>query len=135
MLIDEILSKFIGNSPRNYYSFETFILNLLKHHLESQNKPFTISDNLRMPGDAVAEDGFDDIEGKTIIEIKLNLDRVPPRMFVDQFLGRLQRQEIIPDFKNILIINGKPISKRTRERILNELSLLSPQVKIILWAP
>jgi len=135
MLIDDILSKFIGNSPRNYYSFETFILNLLKHHLDSQNKPFTISDNPRMPGDAVAENGFDDIEGKTIIEIKLNLDRVPPRMFVEQFVSRLHRQEIIPDYTNILIINGKPISERTRERIISELSIFSPQIKIILWGP
>lgn len=135
MLIDEILSKFTGNSPRNYYSFETFILNLLKYHLNSLDKPFAISDNPRILGDAVAEDGFDEIEGKTIIEIKLNLDRIPPRMFVEQFIGRFYRKEIISDFKNILIVNGQPISERTRDRILSEFSILSPPVKIILWGP
>lgn len=135
MLIDEILSKFVGTGPRSYYSFETFILNLLKHHLEQQQKVLTINDNFRTPGDAVAEDGFDDIVGKTIVEVKLNLDRIPPRIFVEQFFSRLNRKEIIPDFKNILIINGRTISDKTRERILTELTLASPQFRVILWGP
>lgn len=135
MLIDEILSRFVGNGPRSYYSFETFILNLLKHHLEQQQKLLTINDNFRTPGDAVAEEGFDDIVGKTIVEVKLNLDRTPPKIFVEQFFSRLNRKEIIPNFKNILIINGRPISEKTRDRILTELDLVTPQFKIILWGP
>ena len=135
MLIDEILSKFVETGPRSYYSFETFILNLLKHHLEQQQKVLTINDNFRTPGDAVAEDGFDDIIGKTIVEVKLNLDRTPPRIFVEQFFSRLNRKEIIPDFKNILIINGRTISDKTKERILTELNLASPQFRVILWGP
>lgn len=135
MLIDQILSKFVGTGPRSYYSFETFILNLLKYHLESQNKSLTISDNHRLPGDAIAEEGFDEFEGRTIIEVKLNLDRMPPKMFIDQFIGRLHRHEIVSDYKNILIINGKPISDKTRNRLLNELALIGPQFQITLWGP
>jgi len=135
MLIDDILSKFIGTGPRSYYSFETFILNLLKFHLESQNKVLAINDNHRIPGDAIADDGFDDIVGKTIIEIKLNLDRIPPRIFIEEFFTKLNRAEIIPDIKNLLIINGRPISERTQTRLISELSNLSPQIKIIIWGP
>ncbi|WP_347070179.1 SIR2 family protein [Flavobacterium sp. WV_118_3] len=136
MLIDEILSKFIGTESKTYYSFETFILNLLKYHLEQQQKVLVINnDNLRTLGDAIAEDGLDDIIGKTIVEIKLNLDRTPPKIFVDQFFSRFNRTEVSPDFKNILIINGRPISRETKERILIELNFLSPQFRIILWGP
>jgi len=135
MLIDEILSKFVGTGPRSYYSFETFILNLLKHHLENQNKFLKINDNFRLPGDAVADEGFDDINGKTVIEIKLNLDRIPPRFFVEQFFFKFSRKEIIPDFKNILIINGRQISEKTKEKIISEFTLASPQINIILWGP
>lgn len=134
MLIDEILSKFVGPGPRSYYSFETFTLNLLKHHLEQQKKVFTLNNNFRTPGDAVAENGFDDIIGKTIIEVKLNLDRTPPRIFIDQFFIQLNK-EIFPNFKNILIINGRPISDKTRERILTEFDAVLPQFRIILWGP
>ncbi len=135
MLIDEILLKFVGTGPRSYYSFETFTLNLLKYHLQQQEKVLTITDDYRTIGDAVAEDGFDDITGKTIVEVKLNLDRIPPRLFVEQFFSRLNRKGIIPDFKNILIVNGRSISERTRDKILTELTLTSPQYKIILWGP
>ncbi len=134
MLIDEILSK-VGTGPKSYYSFETFILNLLKFHLNSQDKILTLNDNYRTPGDAIAEDGFDDIIGRTVIEVKLNLDRIPPRIFIEQLFGRLNRIEILPDFKNILIINGRPISEKTRDKIITELAIFSPNIKIILWGP
>jgi hypothetical protein len=135
MLIDEILSKFIGNDPRSYYSFETFILNLLKYHLYSQDKVLNINDNHRLPGDAIAENGFDEIDGKTVIEIKLNLDRIPPRLFIEQFFNKINRAEIIPDIKNILIINGRPISDKTRNRLISELTAFAPQIQIIIWGP
>lgn len=134
MLIDEILSKFVGSGPRSYYSFETFILNLLKHHIESQNKTLTTSDNYKTPGDAIAENGFDEFEGKTLIDVKLNLDRIPPRQFVEQFLHRLTRWENFPDIKNILIINGRPIADKSKERIHAEISNYLP-FKITLWGP
>ncbi len=135
MLIDEILSKILDNGTKSYYSFETFILNLLKFHIESQEKTLTIADNFKMPGDAVADDGFDEFSGRTIIEVKLNLDRVPPRPFIEQFIGRSSRIEIFPEIKNILIINGRPISEKAKARIINEFSIILPQLNIIVWGP
>jgi hypothetical protein len=38
MLINDIIAKI---DERSSYSFETFILNLMQHHLERQNKPFS----------------------------------------------------------------------------------------------
>ncbi|WP_342327615.1 SIR2 family protein [Pedobacter sp. FW305-3-2-15-E-R2A2] len=135
MLIDEILSKFIDSGPRSYYSFETFILNLLKIHIEGLGKKFTISNNIRIPGDAIADEGFDDFKGRTLIDVKLNLDRISPKIFIEQFQNRLNRWEILPEIKNILIINGRPISGKSKTIILNELQVLAGDLQITLWEP
>lgn len=40
MIIDDIISEIDEGGPKSYYSFETFVLHLFKHHLESQKKEF-----------------------------------------------------------------------------------------------
>lgn len=35
MLIDDIISGIDEGGPKSYYSFETFVLHLFKHHLNS----------------------------------------------------------------------------------------------------
>jgi len=135
MLIDEILSKFIGTGPRSYYSFETFVLNLLKVHLEAQNKPLSISNSFRIPGDAIADDGFDEYIGKTLIDIKLNLDRIPPRAFFDQFYQKLNRWESLQDIRNVIIINGRPIPDKTKFILFKEIQAIFGNIKIFLWEP
>lgn len=63
MNIEEIFSKFSNGGPRDYYSYETFVLNLLKYHVESQKKSFFLIESQREIGDAYAKDGFDDFIG------------------------------------------------------------------------
>jgi hypothetical protein len=75
MLIDDIVARIDEGGPKSYYSFETFVLNLLKHHLSLQGKSIEPTSDRSFPGDAVAPEGIDDIEGPVLFEIKFN----PPR--------------------------------------------------------
>ena len=75
MYIDNIIEKLISGQ-NSFYSFETFILNLLKFHLKSQGKELTILENHRsLIIDAYIKEGFDNIIGNTLIDIKINLNR------------------------------------------------------------
>ena len=40
MIIDDIISGIDEGGPKSYYSFETFVLHLFKHHLEGQKRNF-----------------------------------------------------------------------------------------------
>jgi len=83
MLIDDLLKKLEVGSPRSYYTFETFILNLLKVNQKKEGKPF-ISQPRRLGFDAFAPEGIEEIEGPTQIEIKFNLERYPSSRFLDK---------------------------------------------------
>ena len=75
MLIDDLLKKIdLSDGHRGYYTFETFILNLLKVHLEKTNKPF-LSQPRRIGFDAYAPEGIEDINEATQIEIKFNFSK------------------------------------------------------------
>ncbi|WP_151752247.1 hypothetical protein [Acinetobacter bereziniae] len=73
MLVDNILEKIDEGGPKSYYSFETFIVHLLKYHIEKQNKKFLIKVESDYAGDGLAPQGFDKFLGPTLIEIKFNL--------------------------------------------------------------
>ncbi len=135
MLIDEILSKFEGGGQRSFFSFETFILNLLKFHIENQGKRFSTVENVRGFGDAFAEDGFDNFKGKTLIEIKNSLDRMPSILIADQFVLRLTRSEIHLEFENLLIINYRPVPLRNEKRLINALATVNENLKVTIWGP
>lgn len=53
MLIDDIISGIDEGGPKSYYSFETFVLHLFKHHLENQQKELQISRDSSQFGDAL----------------------------------------------------------------------------------
>ncbi len=117
MLIDNIIKKLELNSHKSYYTFETFILNLLKVHLESENKPFE-SQTRRLWFDAYAAEGINEIKGPTQIEIKFHLERYPIHRLVKQIYSIQARKEI-EKFDNLLIITPLPISNRVKERIIS----------------
>jgi hypothetical protein len=135
MLIDEILSKFEGGGQRSFYSFETFILNLLKHHLESQGKKLSTIEDVRGFGDALAEKGFDNFKGKTLIEIKYSIARIPTRFFLEQFIYRFSKSENFKDFDNLLIINLRPVPERIAQRIIDEIKMVNEKLKVTIWGP
>jgi len=135
MLIEDFLEKIEGDSRKQYFSFETFILNILKVHIEGQNKKFLIVNNINGIGDAIAEDGFDSFEGNTVVEIKYRLDRLPSMLIIDQLIRQLNRSENSSKIKNILIINTHQISPINKTRIEEKITFTFPNVKIFIWGP
>lgn len=135
MLIEEILSKFDDGSQKSFFSFETFILNLLKFHIEQQEKIFVSIDNIRGFGDAFAEKGFDNFNGKTLIEIKYRLDRMPSKMLIDQLMHTFSNSDKINDTDNLIIINLKQVPSRYIERIVEEIKNVNNKLNVFIWGP
>ncbi len=135
MVIEEILAKIESSGQRGYFAFETFILNLLKYHIENQEKPFLIVENQRGIGDAVAENGFDDFEGKTIVEIKFSIEGIRSRLLIDQLIYQFTKSDKLQDFKNLIIVTSRPVNQRTSVRIIEELMSINPNFKVYIWGP
>ncbi|MEN4758946.1 SIR2 family protein [Chryseobacterium sp. C39-AII1] len=133
MFIDDILLK-IGTGQNNFYEFKTFVLNLLKIHLNDENKKIRYIENNRTPIDAIATEGFDKFNGATIIDIKLNFGKLPVRYFFGKnftFLDELLNLEP----KYYLIIHARPISENIKQKYLEELKLLNSNLEFIIWGP
>ncbi|WP_318640991.1 SIR2 family protein [Flavobacterium ardleyense] len=130
MVIDDIL---VNN--KDYFSFETFVISLLKLHIESQNKSYRIVNHSSL-GDAVADSGFDDFNGKTIIEIKPILQTNT----ILQILHHFRRNSLKIDntfaFENLLVISSRKISLNAKilaEQIIKTHDLSG--VNITFWGP
>lgn len=91
------------DSHKDYYSIETFIISLLKIHVEAQGKPFQIINNTL--GDAIAEDGFDDFSGGTLIEIKPTLSPRRINVLIDKFLQLRIKSPNGKEIKNLVLIS------------------------------
>ena len=138
MLIDDIVSKIDEGGPRSYYSFEIFVLNLLKHHLSRQNKSLLVNEERSSLGDALAPDGIDELKGPVIFEIRFNLGREPKR-FKDHILNRLfdllhgRSSKEIP--KYLIVISAKPLSKKVKEELPLTVGMAGAHIDIIYWGP
>ncbi|MBJ9299734.1 SIR2 family protein [Citrobacter freundii] len=135
MLIDDIISGIDEGGPKSYYSFETFVLHLFKHHLENQQKELQISRDSSQFGDAFAPNGFDQFQGPTLIEIKFDLTKFPFRMFLDRYILRFANEYIENKIKNVLIVSAKPIPERFLLRFNREILNSSFPFKVFLWGP
>lgn len=139
MIIDDIVAKIDEGGPSSYYSFEIFILNLLKHHLALQNKPLVISEGQDYLGDALAPEGIDNFEGPVVFEIKFNLER-GRKKFQETFLSRFMTQhknnysEVGP--KNLIVISAKPLSKEFRSSMPVAVAVsANDYFRITYWGP
>ncbi|MET7036903.1 SIR2 family protein [Elizabethkingia miricola] len=135
MNIEDIFLKFNSGSSRDYYSFETFILNLLKFHVENQGKKFTLIESQRGVGDAYAEDGFDNFKGRTLIDIKYSLYRSHSVISNDNNFQKIVYFEKPKSFSNLLIINFQTVPSKTIAKITDELKIINPALKISIWGP
>lgn len=138
MLIDDIVAKIDEGGPKSYYYFETFVLNLLKHHLLSQNKSFESSSDRGYFSDAIGIDGIDTILGPVLFEIKFN----PPRdinIFKKVWMVKICTYlDSIPskDFpKNIIFVTAKPLSKDLKKIMPVALGRHQGNVGLIFWGP
>ena len=135
MIIEEIIKNLDEGGPRSYYSFETFVLHLLKHHLSTQDKQLLTKVEPQFPGDAIAPEGFDEFEGPTLIEIKFSLAKMPRKMFLERILRQIS---ILPkDIKieNLLIVYAQRIPYAIREKLLADVESMQFPVKVFLWGP
>lgn len=135
LIIDSIIEKIGKGGPRSYYSFETFILFLLKHHLKEQNKELLLKIDSKFPGDALALDGFDEFMGPTLIEIKLNLAKLPRKAFYEELSVLLSSKTGDVDISNVLIISAKPIPDKIRSKIYLNIKIINSSCKVYLWGP
>ena len=135
MRIDNIISMMDEGGPKSYYSFETFIINLLDYHIKQQEKEFITANHLRKFGDALAPSGFDNFKDSTLIEIKFNLDRLPPKHFINRQLIRYLGKEDIGEINHILIIVAKPISPKFIDKFYIELNNINFPIPVTIWGP
>ncbi|HRG41924.1 MAG TPA: SIR2 family protein [Saprospiraceae bacterium] len=133
MFIDEILYKLV-NGQNGFYSFETFILNLLKVHAKSQGKELRVTDSHRESADAIVPNGFDELNGTTIIDIKLNFGRMAPRVYFERVF-RPSKELLELDPKYYLVINGRPIQDKMKERYISEFKAIYPNLELVIWGP
>ncbi len=135
MIIDDIIAGIDEGGPKSYYSFDTFVKHLLKHHIENQEKRFLISTELAQFGDAFAPEGFDQFDGATLIEIKFNLSRVPVRQFIEKSVFRFINEYHENKFEYVLIISAKPIPEKFIDRFHTEIERNQLPFKVIIWGP
>jgi len=131
MQINEIITNINLDDNRGYILIETFVLNLLKVHLEKADKPLLMGQRMRF--DAFAPEGIDNIAGPTQIEVKFNLDRMPITRILDQFATYISRSES-REFENILIISPTKISPRTKEKFEQLIHIQNYPYKFFLWS-
>lgn len=135
MIIDDIISGIDEGGPKSYYSFETFIQHLFKHHIENQDKRFLISTESSRFGDAIAPEGFDSFDGPTVIEIKFNLATGSIRRFLDKLSHQFLNEYVEQKFSNLLVISAKPIPEKVTYRFHEELSRNNLPFKVTFWGP
>ena len=135
MIIDDIVAGIDEGGPKSYYSFETFVLHLLKHHLQNQEKPFLFSADSVEFGDASAPEGFDEFIGPTLVEIKFNLTRVPVRHFFEKLRYRYINEFTESKFANFLIISAKPIPEKYLSRFYGEVERNQLPFQFHFWGP
>jgi len=135
MIIDDIIAGIDVGGPKSYYSFETFVHHLFKHHIEKQNKRFQITEDRYRFGDAIAPEGFDSFEGPTLIEIKFNLATGSIKGLIDKLASQFLNDYVENKFANLLVISAKPIPNRVISRFESELDRFQLPFKIIFWGP
>lgn len=119
---------------RDYFSMETFIVSLLKMHVEEQKKPFKIIKS--SIGDAIAEEGFDDFKGATLLEIKPFLRKPMVHEIIDKFLKSNPLSNSKSNIVNLIIISASEMILSTKA-FVNELIELREisGVRIVVWGP
>ena len=132
MLIDDIISKFDGNSPRSYYSFETFILKLLQYHIEEQKKKFITDREVRTLYDAYAPEGFDNF-GPTYFEVKFDLNRLPTSHLIERVIRRKPNMFASDEVEHLILITAKPLLNKRKNYIDEKLENLP--FKVTIWEP
>jgi hypothetical protein len=126
MLIEEIVSQLDEGGPRGYYYFETFVLHLLKEHINLQHKPFITDVPQNQLGDAVAPAGFDGLAGPVLVEIKFHVSSATVSTLQKLASQSIQARDTEAKITTILLISAKPISSRVRSLLQESFDRYEP---------
>lgn len=138
MRIESILKNIDEQGTRRGYSFETFVLNLLKHHLSTQNKELEIGNSLTF-FDAIAPDGFDDYREKVCFEVKYDANSLLNKAtssFLSKFLAQLESIPFDARPTTLIIISATSIQDQVKvfvQRVGNSNS--KSTCRIVFWGP
>ncbi|KZB70229.1 MULTISPECIES: SIR2 family protein [Thalassospira] len=135
MLIDDVVAGLDNQGPRSYYAFETFVQNLLSHHIEKQNKAFEFGNNPFDRYDAFAPVGFDDFDGPVLFEIKFNLLSLVRLSHLRRILENYIEINAKKRFDHLIIVSAK----RVPEKIFHELDFIREEsdfpFEVHIWGP
>ncbi|WP_081843767.1 SIR2 family protein [Aeromonas taiwanensis] len=135
MNIDDIISSLDSGGPKSYYDFETFIQELFRNHLKEQGREFIIPNEKNTFGDGFAPSGFDNFEGPTLIEIKLNLASGSYHNITEKIIAKSSSQFIETPFNTLLIITARPIQNVIMKRIEAYISSINLPFSVKIWGP
>ncbi len=136
MIIDDIVDSIDSGGPKGYYAFETFVNNLLKHHIEKNNKKYIVTDERQSMTDGLAPEGFDEFSGKTLIEIKFR----PPSskglvFFLTKFTQRFCNEVDELPCENLVFIFAKNVSPPRYASYTETIDRLKLPFKVVIWGP
>ncbi len=136
MRIDNIISRIEEEQGhRKFYSFETFILNLLENHLTNQSKELETFPYSNMLGDGYAPNGLDDYSKPILFEIKFELRRIPPRLLIDRFFRKVLENANIKEIGKVIIITAKPTPEKYKKFLFEKIKSLDLPFEIEIWEP
>jgi hypothetical protein len=135
MLIEEIVSQLDEGGPRGYYYFETFVLHLLKEHINLQHKPFITDVPQNQLGDAVAPAGFDGLAGPVLVEIKFHVSSATVSTLQKLASQSIQARDTEAKITTILLISAKPISSRVRSLLQESFDRYEAPCRLVIWGP
>ncbi|MFH0286997.1 SIR2 family protein [Vibrio owensii] len=135
MIVDEIINSLDVGGPKSYYSFETFVQHLFKHHIEKQNKEFIIPNEKLRFVDALAPTGFDSFEGPTLIEIKFSLASGLYRPIIDKLIKRCLHEFYEQPFNSLVVVTARAVPQRVMDKILAQIESYSLPFEVFFWGP
>jgi hypothetical protein len=110
MEFEDVLNRLDSEGTRGRFMTESFLLNLLKLHIESQGKRIFIDSGPKSSMfDAFAPDGFDEYNGPLYIEIT-------PVISLRKLIWRIEKQlnhsNTINKNSGLLILSMRPLSEK-----------------------
>lgn len=131
MEFEEVLNRLNNEGTRGRFMTESFLLHLLKLHVESQGKSILIeSGSTSSIFDAFAPDGFDDFNTPLYIEITsvISLNKLIWR--IDKYISHSKK---FNEKSGLLIISARPLSEKMLAEIHGNIANIN--IPIYIWGP
>lgn len=138
MRIESILKNIEEEGSRRGHSFETFVLNLLKHHLSTQNKSLSIGNPIEF-FDAAAPDGFDEYTGPVWFEVRYDIRQFITKVaatYISKLLTQIEATPLELRPKTIIVVSANSTPDKLY-KLNPSISKLEPtnSCRIVFWGP